>query len=179
MENRLKGLRVYLAGAIDRCPDNGIQWRENITPRLQELGCIVFNPLKSPIKEHKENSLDDISYRKVLAEQERYDEITTIVKKIRHNDLRLTDVSDFCICYIDLDIFLCGTFEEISWLNRSKKPVLIVTKQGKKKTPLWLFGCFPHEHIFSTFDELFMYLTEVSRGSITDERWVFYELDEN
>ena len=44
--NRLKRQRVYLAGAMDRVPDRGATWRENITPFLKDLGLVVFNPIK-------------------------------------------------------------------------------------------------------------------------------------
>ena len=48
VKNRLKGQRVYLAGAMDRVPDRGATWRENITPFLNELNVTVFDPLKKP-----------------------------------------------------------------------------------------------------------------------------------
>ena len=45
---RLKGQRVYLAGAMDRALDRGIGWRNEITPFLENLGVTVFNPLSKP-----------------------------------------------------------------------------------------------------------------------------------
>ena len=45
---RLKGQRVYLAGAMDRALDRGIGWRNEITPFLENLGVTVFNPLTKP-----------------------------------------------------------------------------------------------------------------------------------
>ena len=44
--NRLNNQRVYLAGAMDRVADRGTGWRDNITPFLQDLGVVVFNPIK-------------------------------------------------------------------------------------------------------------------------------------
>ena len=44
--NRLSGQRVYLAGAMDRVQDRGAGWRDKITPFLEDMGVIVFNPLK-------------------------------------------------------------------------------------------------------------------------------------
>ena len=46
--NRLKGMTAYLCGAMDRVADGGVEWREHITPRLQELGVGVFNPCNKP-----------------------------------------------------------------------------------------------------------------------------------
>ena len=177
MSNKLKGLRVYTAGSIDAAPDNGVGWRERLTPVLQEkFGLVVINPLNSPIKEHKENKLSDIAYRHQLAKEERYDEIAEIVWDIRHNDLRLTDISDFCVAFIDTDIVMCGTIEEVTRMNMSKKPILLVVKQGKSKCPLWFFGMIPHTHVFSNFDELTAYLSDVDSGKVIDNRWVFHNL---
>ena len=32
MMNRLEGMRTYLAGAMDRVPDEGVVWRDRMTP---------------------------------------------------------------------------------------------------------------------------------------------------
>ena len=45
---RLQNQRVYLAGAMDRVKDRGVAWRDSITPFLEELGCVVFNPISKP-----------------------------------------------------------------------------------------------------------------------------------
>ena len=36
--NRLKNSLCYLCGAMDRVEDGGAGWRENITPKLKEMG---------------------------------------------------------------------------------------------------------------------------------------------
>ena len=46
--NRLKNQRVYLAGAMDRVADRGTTWRDSITPFLDQLGIVVFNPISKP-----------------------------------------------------------------------------------------------------------------------------------
>ncbi len=48
INNRLKNQRVYLAGAMDRVADRGTGWRDNITPFLENLGVVVFNPIRKP-----------------------------------------------------------------------------------------------------------------------------------
>ena len=45
---RLKGQRVYLAGAMDRVVDRGKGWRQDITPFLESLEAVVFNPILKP-----------------------------------------------------------------------------------------------------------------------------------
>ena len=36
-QNRLKGLRVYLAGPIDHAKDDGVGWRDDLKPFLKRL----------------------------------------------------------------------------------------------------------------------------------------------
>src|SRR4051812_40747433 len=122
--NRLKGSVTYLAGAIDLCPNHGTTWRKNITPLLTQLGVTVYNPLEKPINIGLEND-DNRSTRKILKDQGKFKEFAQIMKIIRHADLRMIDKSDFLIAYLDLNIFACGTIEEISWCNKTKKPILI------------------------------------------------------
>ena len=46
--NRVKNQRCYLAGAMDRVIDRGKGWRQEITPFLESLGIVVFNPITKP-----------------------------------------------------------------------------------------------------------------------------------
>ena len=55
-------------------------------------------------------------------------------------------------------MYMCGSYEEISTANRQKKPVLVWCEQGKMLAPNWLFFMLPHEHIFSSMDQLLAYL---------------------
>ena len=48
--NKLNNQKVYLAGAMDRVPDRGVAWRDSITPFLESLNVVVFNPLKKPLE---------------------------------------------------------------------------------------------------------------------------------
>ena len=55
--NKLNGTRTYLVGGMEMCKDNGVGWRDMITPKLQQLGVVVLNPCKKPVDGHVE-SLD-------------------------------------------------------------------------------------------------------------------------
>lgn len=175
MLHRLKDQRVYLAGAMDRVADRGNGWRDNITPFLQDLGIVVFNPIKKPTDVGQE---DDITHKhKVqLKLQQKYDELSVVMKTIRAVDLRLVDISDFLIVNLDLDIHPCGTYEEIFWANRQKKPIIIHMVQGKQSAPDWLFGTIPHEMIFSSWDDIKNYLMIVNSNTEINnyKRWYFF-----
>ena len=177
MDNRLKNQRVYLAGAMDRVADRGNGWRDNITPFLESLGIIVFNPIKKPTILGKE---DDATHRLKLQlkTQKNYDELSSLMKTIRSVDLRLVDISDFLIVNLDLDIHPCGTYEEIFWANRQKKPIIIHMVQGKENAPDWLFGTIPHEMIFSSWKSIQEYLMHVNTSVTIHNynRWYFFSV---
>lgn len=174
--DRLKNQRVYLAGAMDRVADRGNGWRDNITPFLQSLGVVVFNPIKKPTVIGQE---DETTHKiKIqLKSQENYDELSSIMKTIRSVDLRLVDISDFLIVNLDLDIHPCGTYEEIFWANRQKKPIIIHMVQGKKNAPDWLFGTIPHKMIFSSWEDIKDYLIYINSNNTIDSynRWYFFK----
>jgi nucleoside 2-deoxyribosyltransferase len=174
--SRLKRQRCYLAGAIDRVPDRGTQWRNAITPFLQSLGIEVFNPLQKPTNiavEDKHTAL----YKKRLKKSKKYDELSELMRNIRSVDLRMVDVSDFLLVNLDLDTHPCGTLEEIFWANRQKKPILIHMVQGKEATPDWLFGTIPHYMIFDNWTGIQEYLTQINNTiwEHKEERWCFFD----
>lgn len=175
--NRLNNQRVYLAGAMDRVADRGNGWRDNITPFLESLGLTVFNPIKKPSIEGSEDE-ETHAYKTKLKKDSRFDELSKVMKTIRSVDLRLVDISDFLIVNLDIDQHPCGTYEEIFLANRSKKPVIIHMEQGKSHAPDWLFGTIPHQMIFSSWDEIKNYLTDMNTSSEiqTYKRWQFFTI---
>ena len=94
MMHRLKNQRVYLAGAMDRVPDRGATWRDNITPFLKSLDITVFNPITKPTDIGLEDH-DTHSIKTKLKFSRRYDELSSMMKTIRAVDLRMVDISDF------------------------------------------------------------------------------------
>ena len=178
--NRLNNQRVYLAGAMDRVADRGVGWREDITPFLQSLNVVVFNPISKPTDVGLEDS-DTHQVKTKLKQMRRYDELSAMMKTIRAVDLRLVDISDFLVVNLDLDIHPCGTYEEIFWANRQKKPIIVHMVQGKSLTPDWLFGTIPHQMIFSSWDEIKGYLNQIntSENIETHRRWYFFNAKNN
>ncbi len=173
-KNNLKNMRTYLIGAMDRVPDGGKTWRENITPVLESLGVTVLNPCNKPIESAKENECTRSKIESYKKNGE-YDKIRKEFTHIRNADLRCVDVSDFVIAHIDISIHACGSYEEIVTANRQKKPVLIWCEQGKRYAPNWLFFMLPHEYIFDSMESLISYLQSVDRAENNQiERWFFF-----
>lgn len=172
MQN-LKYAICYLIGGIDRQPDNGAGWRERVKKDFANFGLCFIDPLNKPVDIGIESG-DARHRRKILKEQGLYEEFSQIMKEIRIVDLLFTDKADMAVCFLDLDYHMCGTYEEITSMNRSKRPVLIVCKQGKKNVPDWLFGMLPHQFFFDDFDQLHQYLDLVDNAAKPPhKRWKF------
>lgn len=174
--NRLWGMRCYLIGAMDRVKDGGVPWRKDITPFLEERGVVVLDPTDKPIGAGRED-IEDRKLRKNLKECDQYDELQDAVHLLRVIDLRMVDNSCFLICNINVDIHACGTYEEMSWANRMKRPILVHVEQGKENCPDWLFGMLPHEHIFGDWKTLKNYLVHVDGDESVyhHKRWMFFD----
>lgn len=175
LTNNLRNTTTYLVGAMDRVHDGGILWRNQVAERVEKFGVKIINPCDKPIYGVKEDDETRwwIDYYK---ESGQYEKIKNKFSSIRNADLRCVDISDFIIAHIDLDIHACGSYEEIVTANRQKKPVLIWCKQGKKHAPNWLFFMLPHEHIFSSLEEVVEYLYFIDSHNDVKllSRWLFF-----
>ena len=64
-QNKLKNLRVYLCGNMDRAEDGGVKWRRMMTNYLLDLEVTVLDPSNKPIDigvEDLENRNERIEY---------------------------------------------------------------------------------------------------------------------
>ena len=176
--HRLRGMRCYIAGSMDRVADGGKEWRDWITPKLQKFGIVTLNPCKKPIDIGVE-SIENREYRQQLIDNKDYDTLSKAMKIIRITDLRMVDISDFLIVNFNTEQFMCGTLEEVLWSNRMKRPVLLYCPQGIKNMYHWMFGVLPYQHFFETWDDLFSYLSDIDSGKNTEhlKRWIFFSYD--
>jgi len=174
--NRLKGMRVYTAGSMDRAPDGGVGWRTWITPKLQKFGCAIINPCQKPIDIASED-IENRQYREQLLKDGKYDELSEQMKILRIVDLRCVDISDFVIVHFDTKQYMCGTLEEIVTANREKKPILIYSPHGINEIYHWMFGMLPHKLFFDDWDKLFQYLEDIDSGKNNEhlKRWVWFD----
>ena len=176
---RLKNTIVYQVGSIDQSKDYGVGWRKKIKPFLKKFGILVIDPTDKPINGYNERH-ENVKLNKKLIYEERYDEATHILKQIRAIDLRFCDNCSFAIFYLDLTIRTFGSIEEISWINRMRKPILVVIEQTKKRSPGWLLAIIPHQFIFNNFTEMKNYLKYIDdeHNELIEphkSRWVFFD----
>lgn len=174
--NRLKNMRAYLGGAMDKVADGGEPWRRNIRTALQGMDIVWLDPTRKPINIGIEDT-ESRKFRHRYKMEGNFQYVAKEMKPIRQVDLRMVDVSDFLIVNIDLDVHACGTYEELFLANRQRKPIIVHVEQGKKYTPDWLFATLPHEMIFSTWDEVTRYLDNINSAYMieTFARWRFFD----
>jgi hypothetical protein len=177
--NRLFYNRVYLSGPIDNANDFGRGWRNEIKERLRDLDLIFLDPCAKPMQAG--HACEDLENHQRRLEQKKRGDFETISREmrlIRCIDLRLADLCDFSIVHLDKSIYSTGTHEEIALLNRRKVPILVHMEQGKTALPDWYWGTLPHQHVFSTWDELIAYIRHVASDPLpidTYNRWRFLD----
>ena len=177
-ENRLKGLKCYLAGPIDHAKDDGKGWRNDVKKWLKKFSVIVLDPCDKKVKHAKYKEVDEEKQKMMaLKASGRFFELTQRMKEIVHYDLRMTDISDFLIVYINPEIQMFGTLHELLNSLHQRKPTLVVVEGGKKNVSNWLFGIMDFNFMFDDFDDLKEYLGHVNDGTIQADlsRWVFFD----
>ena len=176
--NRLKNSICYLCGPMDRVEDGGVGWRRRIAPILKGAGIGVLDPSDKPTH----FALEDESFRSTiegLKNSQQFDEVRAKMRDIAAIDLRMVDIAHFVVMYMDINSHMCGSYHEAFVSIQQKKPLLIVCEQGKESVPNWLFGVMPHEHMFSSFRDLLLYIDRVDYGGEEEHynRWRFFDFE--
>ena len=113
--NKLNGLRFYLAGPIDAAKDDGVGWRRALKPWLKRRKVQSLDPCDKPIAYSAYKEIEGEKQKMMeLKESGRYFELTQQMRDIVHVDLRMVDVSDVVIVYLNPSISMCGTYESFS-----------------------------------------------------------------
>lgn len=182
--NRLKGLACYLSGPIDFAEDKGCVWRDGLTPVLEKMNVRVLNPLRHSFYGTQDLDTEKRPRMERLLKEGKFEELRDEVKDLNHWDLRAVDLSSFLVVNYPVPPVTCGTHEEIFTANRQSKPVLLMVGEGKKKEmPKWMYGRFPPEHMFESWDDLILYLRNINSSSTYEftesdnKRWLFFDGD--
>ena len=167
----LNKTKTYLVGQIEF--GDGRTWREQVTYDLERIGIVCYDPFKKPFVCDLDETEDHNAFLKAQREAGNFDLVASQMKKIRSFDLALVDKADFILAYINPKIMTCGSWEEIFWANRQKKPIFLVIEGGKKACPLWVFGTIPHKYIYDSFADVIQILEEINSGEreIDSDRW--------
>lgn len=154
---------------------DGRAWRDLVEKELGGRGITFLNPYSKPfIQEVKE----DESSREEMAiwrENGDFDRVAARMKRVRSDDLRCIDLSDWLLAFLKPKVASWGTGEEIPSAIRQKKPVFLVIDdpKGIRACPYWFFGMIPHKYIYGSLEEAIETIKGIDDGKIdiTSDRW--------
>ncbi len=176
IENKgyLLSKRCYLAGAISMDSGDGIGWRSEITPRLEEFGVIVDDPCKTTIASGKGEIGADKAYFRGLIKERKFEQLKKEFYPIVRKDLRSVDLANFIILGHDPEIPTVGTIHEIVIATHiEKKPVLLFCPEEKlDKINPWMLTLVKKQWIFTNWDDMFKYLEKINSGDLDTSHWV-------
>jgi hypothetical protein len=172
----LKRTKVYLCGGMQYC--NGADWRKKVQKELEKMDIIVYNPFNKPFINSRRENKKTHFWLKGLMHSGKYDKVAKYMAEVRREDLRIVDLSDYIFVYIDPKVYTVGSFEEMFWANREKKPIFLVVEGGKKETPFWLMAVLPSRFIYNNIDEALEMIKRIDSGQkkLDSNRWRLLKL---
>lgn len=172
MNDYLKNKCVYLAGPMFACDDDGVGWRDQITPKLiKDYGLVVEDPTKKTADGLGEVGDDKVFFKKLLLKKQFRivrEKFWPIVRK----DLRCVDKADFLVLVYDPNVHMFGTIHEWVAAHSQKKPVLMKYNEDHlDKFNVWATTLVKPEWMFTEWSDMFEYLDLVREGIIDRKYW--------
>jgi hypothetical protein len=172
----LEGIKVFLSGAMDRCDDDGVEWRQEFREKATAagLGFKYFDPTDKPDGVAPEIGLEKHAIKQALIDGD-WEFAAEQSREVRHVDLRMIDSTNLYIVYLDLNVHACGTYNEFFEAEYQHKPQFVIMAPGFEKydIPLWLIGIVREDEVFAGIDDCIEHLTKINSGEIAqDERWL-------
>ena len=179
--NFLKGVSVYLSGAIEATQDKGTTWRQRVTPFLENLGMNVWDPLVKPDWVPEANGVRQTEWKKLLIDGIANLAIEGIIKdnsSLRKVGCSLANNCNTMIVKIDKTIFTVGTWEEVMIGQRRGIPMFFLCAESIPS--MWLLDMVnayqnPEEVFFQTELDLFKHLQLIDNNStkVDNIAWIF------
>ncbi len=172
LENKLANSVCYLSGSMEFCPNGGEQWRQKFKRIINdEMGLDVT--FLDPTFKPKGLTPEVHGYYNELKSKGDWKAFTSYMKRIRRDDLRCVDLSDFLVVRIDKTIHACGTYDEVFTAEDQQKPILAIAPGGKWNMPGWMSTVLRENEIFETEEQCADYINKIAKGRLEiDNRWV-------
>lgn len=146
---------AYLAGAMERSPDRGREWRERLLPLLEELGHAAFNPCAE--EETLLSTEERSSFRAWKATGD--PRFLPMMRRIIRHDLAALQACDYVICYWDEHAqWSGGSPSEVTVAHVWGKPVYLVRAMPRVELSSWVQGCATRT--FDTLEDLSTFLRQ-------------------
>ena len=149
---------AYLSGPIENAENDGADWREMITPWLNdEIGHDVFNPVDATRNIIK--GLSNKEFREMKkAEPQNYKKL---IRQIIDIDIKaVVEKSDYLIVNWNKSVFRGGgTHGEITLAYYLQKPIYLVNHVPLDDLSSWIFSCATE--VFDSFEDMKVHLTSI------------------
>lgn len=157
-----KYIYVYLGGPIEAASDLGVEWRKELTPRLEALGFRVLDPCQLESKKTCMSVQKTNEALRRCKKERRFSEFVLIMTAIQDNDEALVLKSDIVIAFLPADTPTTGTVDEMWICRKNGGSVYIVTDTPLEKLSSWtLATCLRSGgEVFSDFTSLVNFLKE-------------------
>lgn len=172
----LDGLKVFLSGPIDRVKDDGTGWRKEFITRCKRLKLpfCFFDPTNKPKGMGSEVGDEKLRIQELM-KRRKWERAKSEVKIFARFDLRMVDLSHVLVLYCDIDVHLCGSYEEFVTAKRQHKPCFVIMADGQNKydIPSWLIQHVDEDEVFDSVKECVEHFKLMYEGKIVpDARWV-------
>jgi hypothetical protein len=131
-------LKIYLAGGQQYSKDKGVGWREQITPRLYELGFSVFDPTKHEdfVKERYGSDWEELTKTDLVTRFKLGGELIDFDYEV------LRQSAAMLVYWDESAVRGGGTKSEITWSKQLGIPCYVVLAEGFtiQDLPLWTCG---------------------------------------
>jgi len=167
----LDGKNSYLAGPIHDVLDDGVTWRENLTPILQSMGIKVEDPTHKTSSGYSEID-DDKDLFIQMAKERKFDELKEKFWPIVRKDLRMVDKADFIIAVYSPRVKMLGTIHELVVAQTQRKPILLFCSEEEAgEINPWILTFVKKGNFFTNWDDLVARLKEIDTGDFDDDYW--------
>lgn len=138
-------------------PDFGVDWRQQLTPKLEKLDIKVQDPIVQTLKRFKAQSMEESRETLQRLWKEDRGKHHQIIMAIKRADIKAVLRSDFLITYWDWRITTYGTVDENREAAKNKIPIYCVCYAPAQLLPNWFIDDILYESgggLFDSFDRL-------------------------
>ena len=173
----LKNWKVYLSGPIEAAKDDGVGWRQKFIAMVREanVGLKFVDPTNKNDSVVSEIGAAREQLRNLKKNRE-FEEVTSIMQRVRRWDLRAVDLCHIIVVNINDDIPTVGTVDEVVRASNQNKPILAIVDGGPENCPDWYFPYIKYMEMFHNVEDLVDYLVKIGDGRIgINNRWIRIE----
>jgi hypothetical protein len=136
-------IKAYLGGAVEKAPDRGVKWREDMSEWMKTVNILPINPLDFDNNIAENYGLADPKEVAVINVNERFQRRCDFMREIVTLDINAVIDSDILVVHMDeYTLAGAGTFGEmtVAWQKTIPVVVWVTGKLSLDDLPGWALG---------------------------------------